>query len=55
MARTLKADVDHVNVRLDDRLHKALERHRKRLAKERGVDVSRSDAMRDAILRTEGA
>ena len=30
-----------------------LEAHRRKLARERGVEVSRSDAVRDAILRTK--
>jgi hypothetical protein len=32
----------------------ALEMHRRKLTKERGVEVTKSDAARDAILRTKG-
>ena len=53
MPRKHNPDTERLNMQTSERVERALARHQKRLEKQRGQPVSRSDAARDAILRTE--
>ena len=53
MPRKHDPETMRLNMQTSERVERALARHQKRLEKQRGQPVSRSDAARDAILRTE--
>ncbi len=55
MAKRALRSTHWLSLTVDKLLADLLEAHRRRLSRERGVEVTRSDAMRDAILRTKGA
>ena len=55
MSKALDPNATRVNYHMPPEVIRALEAHRKRLSRERGYQVSRADAARDAILRTKGA
>lgn len=55
MARRPIKKTRRVNLTIGPEAAKALDGHRKRLSAERGVEVTESDAVRDAIVRTSAA
>jgi hypothetical protein len=52
MARKKSMKPRRVNLTIDESIARALDQHRSALAKERGMPVTESDAVRDAIVRT---
>ena len=52
MGRRPIAKARRINLSIDEKVAKMLDAHRARLIKDRGVNVTESDAVRDAIVRT---
>jgi hypothetical protein len=53
MGRKPITKVRRINLTVDENVVKILAAHRERLIRERGIEVTESDTVRDAIIRTK--